>query len=74
MIALDIAELAFQIHGVDAARNVLIDRAQPGHLAHTVLQALPAHRTTDYEETIVTITSTSGFNPQEGVLRSSPIS
>ena len=25
------------------------------------LQALPAHRTTDYEETIVTVTSTSGF-------------
>ena len=24
-------------------------------------QALPAHRTTDYEETIVTVTSTSGF-------------
>src|SRR5690242_7345599 len=25
------------------------------------LQALPARRTTDYEETIVTVTSTSGF-------------
>jgi hypothetical protein len=30
-------------------------------LERPALQALPAHRTTDYEETIVTITSTSGF-------------
>jgi hypothetical protein len=30
-------------------------------LERTALQALPAHRTTDYEETIVTVTSTSGF-------------
>ena len=30
-------------------------------LKRPALQALPAHRTTDYEETIVTVTSTSGF-------------
>src|SRR5436305_9270847 len=30
-------------------------------LERPALQALPAHRTTDYEETIVTVTSTSGF-------------
>jgi hypothetical protein len=30
-------------------------------LERSVLQPLPAHRTTDYEETIVTVTSTSGF-------------
>ena len=30
-------------------------------LERAALQALPAHRTTDYEETIVTVTSTSGF-------------
>ena len=32
------------------------------------LQTLPARRTTDYEEAIVTVTSTSGFSLQEGVL------
>src|SRR5205814_7553771 len=32
------------------------------------LQALPANRTTDYEETIVTVTSTSGFTLKKGVL------
>ena len=30
-------------------------------LERPTLQPLPAHRTTDYEETIVTVTSTSGF-------------
>ena len=30
-------------------------------LERLALQALPAHRTTDYEQTIVTVTSTSGF-------------
>ena len=30
-------------------------------LERPALQTLPAHRTTDYEETIVTVTSTSGF-------------
>jgi hypothetical protein len=30
-------------------------------LERPALQALPVHRTTDYEETIVTVTSTSGF-------------
>ena len=30
-------------------------------LERPALQSLPAHRTTDYEETIVTVTSTSGF-------------
>jgi hypothetical protein len=30
-------------------------------LERAALQPLPAHRTTDYEETIVTVTSTSGF-------------
>jgi hypothetical protein len=30
-------------------------------LERRALQSLPAHRTTDYEETIVTVTSTSGF-------------
>ena len=30
-------------------------------LERSALQALPAHRTTDYEETIVTVTTTSGF-------------
>jgi hypothetical protein len=30
-------------------------------LERPALRALPAHRTTDYEETIVTVTSTSGF-------------
>src|ERR1700755_1261885 len=30
-------------------------------LERPTLQALPAHRTTDYEQTIVTVTSTSGF-------------
>jgi len=30
-------------------------------LERPALQALPANRTTDYEETIVTVTSTSGF-------------
>jgi len=30
-------------------------------LERPVLQTLPTHRTTDYEETIVTVTSTSGF-------------
>src|SRR5919201_1766073 len=30
-------------------------------LERPALQLLPAHRTTDYEETIVTVTSTSGF-------------
>src|SRR5205814_10215668 len=30
-------------------------------LERAALQALPANRTTDYEETIVTVTSTSGF-------------
>src|SRR5499426_4481176 len=30
-------------------------------LERPALQALPMHRTTDYEETIVTVTSTSGF-------------
>jgi hypothetical protein len=30
-------------------------------LERSVLQSLPARRTTDYEETIVTVTSTSGF-------------
>src|ERR1700674_86756 len=30
-------------------------------LERPALQALPAHRTTDYKETIVTVTSTSGF-------------
>jgi transposase InsO family protein len=30
-------------------------------LERTALQMLPAHRTTDYEETIVTVTSSSGF-------------
>ena len=30
-------------------------------LERPALQALPAHRTTDYEETIATVTSTSGF-------------
>ena len=30
-------------------------------LERSALQPLPAHRTTDYEETIVTVTSTSGF-------------
>ena len=30
-------------------------------LDRPALRALPAHRTTDYEETIVTVTSTSGF-------------
>jgi hypothetical protein len=30
-------------------------------LERSALQSLPAHRTTDYEETIVTVTSTSGF-------------
>jgi hypothetical protein len=29
-------------------------------LERPALQALPAHRTTDYEQTIVTVTSTSG--------------
>ena len=37
-------------------------------LERPALQQLPARRTTDYEETIVTVTSTSGFMPQEGVL------
>jgi transposase InsO family protein len=31
-------------------------------LERAALQALPAHRTTDYEQTIVTVTSTSGFS------------
>ena len=31
-------------------------------LERPTLQTLPAHRTTDYEETIVTVTSTSGFS------------
>src|SRR5258706_12709250 len=30
-------------------------------LERSALQSLPARRTTDYEETIVTVTSTSGF-------------
>ena len=30
-------------------------------LERSALQALPAHRTTDYEQTIVTVTTTSGF-------------
>ena len=30
-------------------------------LERPTLQALPPNRTTDYEETIVTVTSTSGF-------------
>src|SRR6202790_3096075 len=30
-------------------------------LERSALQSLPAHRTTDYEETIVTVTSSSGF-------------
>jgi hypothetical protein len=30
-------------------------------LERPALQARPAHRTTDYEQTIVTVTSTSGF-------------
>src|SRR5271169_5056177 len=31
-------------------------------LERSALQSLPAHRTTDYEETIVTVTSSSGFS------------
>ena len=40
-------------------RNARIDKRLD--LERSALQALPAHRTTDYEETIVTVTSTSGF-------------
>ena len=37
-------------------------------LERPALQSLPARRTTDYEETIVTVTSTSGFILKQGVL------
>src|SRR5690348_10149008 len=36
-------------------------RATASDLERSALQSLPARRTTDYEETIVTVTSTSGF-------------
>ena len=38
-------------------------------LERPALQALPARRTTDYEETIVTVTSTSGFTLEKAEAR-----
>jgi hypothetical protein len=46
------------------AQIVIADRTyrnEGGGHSWPALQALPARRTTDYEETIVTVTSTSGF-------------
>ena len=37
-------------------------------LERPTLQPLPARRTTDYEETIVTVTATSGFTPHDSLL------
>jgi hypothetical protein len=50
------AELAGAIVGRRNARN-----RKRLDLERTALQSLPPRRTTDYEETIVTVTSTSGF-------------
>jgi hypothetical protein len=45
-----------EIVGQRNARN-----AKRLDLERSALQSLPARRTTDHEETIVTVTSTSGF-------------
>ncbi len=56
---------AFGMIGQDLDHPTVGDPAGPALSHHPLerpaLQSLPARRTTDYEETIVTVTSTSGF-------------
>jgi len=46
-------------HSIVGRRNAR--NAKRLNLERSALQLLPARRTTDYEETIVSVTSTSGF-------------